>query len=112
MEASGLCKHYPANTENNFIPRARGYLKLFTLIENHGEGPGLTQLRGGPLCSATEGPEVFTSQPVTLGCAPGLMAGGCRSRGSSLCPGPASGAGKHLAEPPRRPQKGVRRVIT
>lgn len=45
MEASDLCKHYPANTENNFIPRARGYLKLFTLIENHREGPGLTQLR-------------------------------------------------------------------
>lgn len=83
MEASDLCKHYPANTENNFIPRARGYLKLFTLIENHGEGPGLTQLRGGPLCSATEGQEAFTSQPVTLGCAPRLMAGGRRSMGAA-----------------------------
>lgn len=38
-ELVSLFEEHQANTENNFIPRARGYLKLFTFIENHMEGP-------------------------------------------------------------------------
>ena len=108
MEAPDLRKQYQANTENNFIPRARGYLKLFTLIENHGEGPGPTQLRGG--APSVQPPRARSPSATAPGAGgsegtPRAWSSLCQSLGLPPVAGPSR---TH----PGDWQKGVRKAIT
>jgi hypothetical protein len=57
-----------ADTENNFIPRARDYLKLFTLIQNDRAGPGPSMAKKSPFCTLRRtSPEVAQSPCCALG---------------------------------------------